>query len=159
MSASKCVIGVGSPHGDDQIGWLIADDLETRGVSELVVHKVSSPLEILDWIDGVEWLGICDACRGEGPAGSWHCWTWPNDRIIQQEFAGTHDIGLTAALELAVRLGRLPATVMIWGVEVGTCQPGDVVSLPAKEAVPDVAGAILDELIFLNQGERGALAP
>ena len=116
MSASRCLIGVGRPHGDDQLGWLIADRLSNQ--------------------DG----------HGTGKSGTWKRWTWPDVAIIQQRFAGSHDFGLTAVLNLAARLGRLPRTVMIWGVEVETCEPAAAMSSTALAVVEPVANAIMDEL-------------
>ena len=146
MSTSRCVIGVGSPHGDDQVGWLIADKLALRELHQIRIDKVVSPLEILDRIDDLSWLGICDACHGAGQAGTWNRWTWPDVDIIQQEFAGSHGISLTAVLDLAARLGRLPPTVVIWGVEVEDCQPASLMSSTALAAVELVADAIMHEL-------------
>ena len=146
MPPAKCFIGVGSPHGDDQIGWLIADQVQARLADGSVVYNVGSPLEILDHIDGVEWLGICDACRGNGAEGSWQCWTWPDEQIVKPEFAGSHGISLAAALDLAERLGRLPGTVMIWGIEIAACEPGSPVSSPISAAIPQVADAIIHEI-------------
>lgn len=145
MPSLKCVIGVGSPHGDDRIGWLIAEKVQDRGGDVVAIHKVGAPLDILERIDGVEWLGICDACRGVGRAGDWHRWTWPDEQLVQHEFTGTHDIGLTAALNLAERLGRLPGKVMVWGIEIASCQPGDDVSPSVMATVSLVADAILCE--------------
>ena len=146
MSASRCLIGVGRPHGDDQLGWLIADRLSNQDGHRFKVEKVVTPLEILDRLENVDWLGICDACHGTGKSGTWKRWTWPDVAIIQQRFAGSHDFGLTAVLNLAARLGRLPRTVMIWGVEVETCEPAAAMSSTALAVVEPVANAIMDEL-------------
>ncbi|MDB5339353.1 MAG: hydrogenase maturation protease, partial [Planctomycetaceae bacterium] len=148
MAPRRCVIGVGSPHGDDQIGWMIADAVLLLAADVCHVYKVASPLEILDRIDGTEWLGICDACRGAGSVGDWKSWAWPDQQIISQEFSGSHGIGLPATLDLATRLGRLPETTMIWGVEIGDCHPGDAVSASASAAIPVIANAILRELML-----------
>lgn len=147
MFSKKVLIGVGSPHGDDQIGWLIADEVRLRIGDSCLVHKVGSPLEILDRIDDVDWLGICDACRGAGQVGDWNCWTWPDEHIIQSQFTGSHDFGLAATLQLATRLKRLPDTVKIWGIEIGSSQAGDSISLPARNTIPRVADAIRQEIL------------
>lgn len=146
MIASKCIIGLGSPHGDDQIGWLIADEVRLRARGECVVHKICSPLEILDRIDGIEWLAICDACRGTGLPGDWHRWTWPDTQIVQQTFAGSHDIGLATALDLATRLKRLPQTVNVWGVEIERCVPGIDVSGKVRSAITHVVSSMIQAM-------------
>lgn len=154
MDPRKCIIGVGSPHGDDQIGWMIADAVQLLAADECHVYKVRSPLEILERIDGTEWLGICDGCRGAGNVGDWNSWVWPDHQIISQDFAGSHGIGLPATLDLATRLGRLPDMIKIWGVEIGACYPGDAVSASANAAIPVVAEAILRELRLSCRGDN-----
>ncbi|MDB5390398.1 MAG: hydrogenase maturation protease [Planctomycetaceae bacterium] len=146
MPVTKCVIGVGSPHGDDQAGWLIADALKRRNDHKFAVHSVGSPMEILDHLEGVNWLGICDACLGLDPDVGWQCWNWPDERMIKPRFAGSHDIGLPAVLELAARLGRLPETVMIWGVAIEKCRPGDAVSDRLMTLVPEIVDVIAQSL-------------
>ncbi len=146
MTSTRCVIGVGSSHGDDQIGWLIADALDAQLSKQVTVRKASSPSDLLNWIGEVEWLGICDACRGAGAAGDWYCWTWPDHQIDQRTFRGTHDMTLSAALSLAATLGQVPQTIKIWGIEIGNCQPGDSVSAVIRSRIPQIVDSILQEI-------------
>lgn len=148
MAPGLCLIGVGSPHGDDQVGWKVAQAVQLLAGPDCAVHRVASPLEILNRIDGVDWLGICDACRGSGIVGDWGAWNWPDDRMISRVFAGSHDLGLAATLHLAARLGRLPQRVTIWGVEIGDCQPGDLITAEVMAAIPCVANAIVREIMI-----------
>lgn len=146
MASTRCVIGVGSPHGDDQAGWLIAEALDARQVPEVTVRKTASPSDLLNWLSDFEWLGICDACRGAGAVGDWFCWTWPDRLIDQPTFSGTHDMDLNAALQLAATLGQVPPTVKIWGIEIGNCQPGEPVSVAIRQQVPQIVDSILREI-------------
>ena len=43
------VVGVGSHHGDDQAGWLVADLLAASASEDVAVRKAKTPAEILDW--------------------------------------------------------------------------------------------------------------
>lgn len=146
MSMMPWVIGVGSPHGDDQIGWLIADALVERQSAHVTVRKAASPSEVLNWIDDVRWLGLCDGCRGAGAAGEWYCWTWPDLQIEQHHFGGTHGMTLAEVLKLAVTLGRAPATIKIWGIEIGDCQPGAATTEKIRECIPQIVDSILHEI-------------
>jgi hydrogenase maturation protease len=146
MHLASCIIGIGSPHGDDQVGWLIAEELQHQKIDGLIVHKAQLPLDILDHVEGVEWLGICDACQGLGCDGKWQQWTWPDPNIAQQKFAGSHDISLTGTLELAARLKRLPTTVTIWGVEISRCAPESEVSPSVLAAISQITDAMVREI-------------
>jgi hydrogenase maturation protease len=95
----------------------------------------------------VECVGICDACQGIGQAGQTKRWRWPDDQIFQQGFSGSHDFGLADVLELARQLGRLPNTVIVWGIEIGTVTSQAGVSLSIQNIIPPLADEILQELL------------
>ncbi len=133
----QLIVGVGSPHGDDQAGWLVAErlagQLASAGVS---VRRARSPAELLDWLDQLERLIICDASRGLGRAGEVRRWTWPDAQLDSATWSGTHDLALPTVLELAGRLGRLPPQVLVWSVEaaetgaLAACSPAVAAVLP-----------------------------
>lgn len=77
------VVGVGSPHGDDQLGWLAADALEAAllalraaapnapntpldarplDASGWRVRRAATPSDLLDWLPGPQRLILIDAC-------------------------------------------------------------------------------------------------
>lgn len=68
------VIGVGSPHGDDQAGWEVVKRLggdfkeissHSAGQQQLVYFRTAVvPPDMLDWLDGVDTAHVIDACIG-----------------------------------------------------------------------------------------------
>lgn len=91
MRTETLFVGVGSPHGDDRAGWLVADALSdlfgtdvstqasgtlnagglpSRKYPSLAIRKTCIPADLLDWLDGAAKLIICDALCGAGPANS-----------------------------------------------------------------------------------------
>jgi hypothetical protein len=50
------------------------------------------------------------------------------------------------ALQLAERLGRLPAEVEIYGIEVAECEPGREICLEVLQAVAELEAVIAAEL-------------
>ena len=155
QSARTLLVGIGSPHGDDRAGWLVAEALAECSARMHAAHaaafqvcKASTPLDLFDWLDDMRRLIVCDAACGAGAPGTLHRWHWPDERIGQVRPAGSHDFGLAAALELADRLGRLPAEVVVWGIERGPALPGDRISPAVEKALP--------ELIERVQAEIGA---
>jgi hydrogenase maturation protease len=54
--------GLGSPHGDDQAGWLMVDELaEALSREDLVeCRKASIPIDLLDWIEPFDAVHIVD---------------------------------------------------------------------------------------------------
>lgn len=114
--AATLVVGVGSDHGDDRLGWLLADWLQDRALPGVCVRKARTPLQLLDWLTDISQLVVVDACRGSGQPGDIQRFTWPDVPALGGTFAGTHDVGLVEALRLAETLGSLPARVVVWGV-------------------------------------------
>ncbi len=158
MNPPDCIllVGIGSPHGDDRAGWLVADALAVHAAraaagtpdsSGVKIRKAATPAELLDWLDGARRLLVCDAVCGAGAPGTLHRWHWPDACIAQVRSAGSHDFDLAAALELAAGLGRLPPEVIVWGIEGGRMRPDDELS-------PDVEKAVL-ELVERIRGELG----
>lgn len=123
-------VGIGSPHGDDRIGWVVADDLarfarcgsigegSVAGPPVPAIRKASSPADLLDWLDDIDRLVVCDACRANGPPGTVSRWVWPEPPIEREHPSGTHQLGLASVLDLASVLGRLPGETVIWGVHI-----------------------------------------
>ncbi len=160
MSLARAIlfVGVGSPHGDDQVGWQIADELGTRVAEHhhISVRKAAVPMDILDWLEGCDELHLCDAAMNDDPIGT--------VRRLQSEFgqapdagwstgvaalsssSGSHDFGLAATLDLAAKLTKLPPCVVVHAVSAHHFQPGDVISNALFRLVPTIASQIIDEL-------------
>jgi hydrogenase maturation protease len=140
------LVGLGSPHGDDRAGWHAAGALASPSVGGLCVRTASSPIEILDWLDGQRRLIVCDAAVGTGRAGELARWTWPDQRLAALSFRGTHDLPLVAVLELAGRLGRLPPEVVVWTIEAQSVEAGAELSPDVESALPTLVARLRGEL-------------
>ncbi len=144
-SSEFMLVGIGSPHGDDQIGWHLADEL-ARLRPTFAVKRLMSPIELLDELDGVEWLIVIDGCRTGSPPGSLARWRWPEGPLASTLFSGTHDLGLAAVLQLGTTLGTLPDAVTVFGLEIGSAMPGSHLSPELTMALPSIARSIDAEL-------------
>jgi hydrogenase maturation protease len=146
MSPSSLLVGIGSPHGDDSVGWVIARRVANRVGNSLQVRCARTPSELLDWLEGIDTLEICDALASEAAVGSVSCWQWPAPEIERAPFSGSHDLSLPAVLALAEGLGRLPLRVRIWGVGIKPGGALDSLSAAAAAAVPAVVDRICGAL-------------
>ncbi|TWT48049.1 hypothetical protein Pla22_50490 [Rubripirellula amarantea] len=141
------VVGIGSPHGDDAIGWLVADALkESTDGGETRIEKAASPIEIFNAIDDCERLILCDGCSGLGSPGDTRRWQWPSSEFGQVNWSGTHDFSLIATLQLGERLNRLPPQVVVWAIEIDTNRVGDTLSPSVASAIPDFVQQIKQEM-------------
>ncbi len=149
------IVGIGSSHGDDRVGWLVAQQMrEVNAQSQYGVRIATSPADLLDWIDGIERLVICDACHGRGVIGELHRWTWPTDDFTKVEMSGTHNLSLPTVLGLAEKLDNLPSSVVLWAIEGARSQSNDSVSPEVLAAVPRLVSRIVNELHAVQPIER-----
>ncbi len=128
------VIGLGSPFGDDRIGWQVADRLAESGLPAGVeaVRCGVPGRDLLPLLDGLSRAILVDAVRGEGrPGDIVRC--SPADLAGVPDGGSTHGFGVAAALDLAAAMGCLPPRLEIIGIEAGD---GD--AAPAME----IAGAV-----------------
>ena len=141
------VVGVGSPHGDDQVGWRVVEAIESRNLGEATRLRLAGrPIDLLDWLEDVQRLYICDACRGLGVPGDVRSWRWPTQEIADLSWSGTHDLSLPAVLRLADQLGRLPPQLEVWAVEGQESLVQESMSPAVLAAVTPVARAIESEI-------------
>ena len=145
------IVGIGSPHGHDRLGWIVADDLANRLAESPVpvdVRRAQTPADLLDWIDSYGRLILCDACRMGSKVGTIRRWDWPHADIASSVTGGSHDWNLPAVLELSGRLGRLPPRVVVWGMEAGDESSLADMPLSASLAaqIPELVSRIVAEV-------------
>jgi hydrogenase maturation protease len=155
------LVGIGSPHGDDQAGWAVADELNARHGNLANVRKATVPLDIIHWLDGITTLHIVDACHcvvlphgADNPpaSGTVHRLQWHADDdtdtpvFSSLRAAGTHDFDIVSVLKLARQLGTLPPTTIIWGIVGDSFQTGQSLSSDIAVRIPIIADQIGKEL-------------
>lgn len=144
MTDRPLVLGLGSPHGDDQAGWLVIQHLHERGVSTDNAVALPSPADIWQRCTAGQALVICDACVDVGEIGTMRRWTWPEIAFAQHSW-GTHDLSLHEVLSLGQTLDLCPDQVIVWtitGVQFG---PLDPVSLPVNASAGQLAETLYEE--------------
>ena len=140
------VIGIGSPHGDDQAGWRLIDLLRQRGSCGAKLAIVNDPIDMLEHFSDVERLIVVDACRSGKPPGTIVKLTWSCDCRFDQSWESTHRISLIETLRLAQSLDRLPAEVVVYGIEIEHCLPGTGISASVNDGLQVVASRVRREL-------------
>lgn len=60
---NSLVVGIGSSHGADTIGWQVARWLERESTAHWDVKLALVPSDLLDWLDGRPALTLIDAAR------------------------------------------------------------------------------------------------
>jgi hydrogenase maturation protease len=148
------VIGLGSPNGDDQIGWLLANEIARRCGPAITVRTLSSPVDLAYAVEGFSRAVIIDAVRCQHPLNRSCRWQWPSPEIALVRASGTHAIGLVDALQLADELNRLPVDTVIWGIPAQSFSAGSEPSSTLQDAVPYLAEEIIERDLVLGPAER-----
>ena len=110
------VIGLGSPFGDDRVGWRVIEHLDGRLPPAVELLALDRPgAALAHWVGDVAQLVIVDAVSGARPAGS--VVELALDEI--DENAGrwsSHGLDLHQALALARALGSTPRVMQVFAV-------------------------------------------
>lgn len=128
------LVGIGSEHGGDQLGWQVARGIARLELPEVEVRVAAKPFDLLDWLGACDTLHVCDACLDERSGETIHRWVWPDLPVEQLKWSGTHDFGLVGALQLAAELALLPRQVIVWGMSVD-CHDLDQATDRSVEAI------------------------
>lgn len=146
------ILGVGSPNGDDQVGWLVIDALEQSGVLEqfpagwVSLAVLDRPgLNLIHYLADAEFVILVDALCGGGPPGT----------IRRMDGTGlapglrglsTHGFEVAGALALARELGCVPPKLVLYGIEIASAAPGTTVSRSVRAALPKLVQSIAADL-------------
>lgn len=148
------VAGIGSPHGDDQVGWLVVESLAGLRLPGVVCARRADPLELLDDVGRCDLLLVVDAVQSGRVPGSLVLLAWPDASVELSRGRSTHGFGLGEVLTLAGSLGRRLPRVVLAGVEAGAAGPCQGLSQAVAAALP----GIVEELaVWLTAAARGPL--
>jgi hydrogenase maturation protease len=140
------VIGVGSPWGDDRIGWCVIDALAARPRAiRARLLKLDRPgPALLEEIAGRQQALLVDAAATGAPAGTLQ--SIPGDALSPASVgASTHRLGVAEALALGWSLRLLPAELRLYLVSIDPRGLGTTTTglTPAVAAAIDPLVAII----------------
>jgi hydrogenase maturation protease len=146
------IIGVGNPdRSDDAAGLLVAQRLREPGVEAR--EHTGDPLALIDvWEGASEVIVIGTVVSGAAP-GTLTSWDAVRSPLPTDQFCGsTHAFGLAETVEIARRLGRLPASLEIYGIEGAIFELGGSLSSKVAAAVERVAQEICVKATSCGRG-------
>ena len=142
------ILGIGSPSGDDQAGWLTVDALLAAGVQSTVVdiQKLDRPgASLVGLLGDADRVILIDAMQSDGAVGRIRHFAvddWPAYR----HGLSSHGLGVLDALALARELGSLPSRIDLYGIEIGSANPGALADRRIEAAAQQLAQQIADDL-------------
>jgi hydrogenase maturation protease len=145
----RCVVvGVGNAYrGDDGVGLAVAERL--HGVVQDGVEVVTCEQEasrVIDAIEGRDAAVLVDASSSGAASGTIHRFDASAEPVPARSFrSSTHAFGVGEAIELARALGKLPATVVVYGIEGERFAAGEGLSPAVRAAVEPAVNAVIGE--------------
>jgi hydrogenase maturation protease len=147
--AALRVVGIGSAErGDDAAGLLAARFLRMRvpdGVA--VVCCSADPVSLFEAWAGADRVWLTDAVMSGAPAGTVHRIDVASQALLPRpRCRSTHGLGLAEAVELGRTLGRLPRSLVIFGIEAASFPIGGLPSAAVRAGARQAAAAIMGEV-------------
>ena len=148
------VIGVGNAlGGDDAAGLLVARRVRERIAGIDVVEHEGDSTGLVELLDGAGGAVIVDALRSGSPPGTvrrFDAGAAPLPVRLRGS-TSTHAVGLADAIELARTLGRLPARLVVIGIEGERFTAGAAHTPAVEGGIAAATAAVLAELTALRQ--------
>jgi hydrogenase maturation protease len=141
------VIGVGNAYrGDDAVGLAVAERVRERAPGLDVLVCEQEPLGVLDAWEGAALALLVDAVSSGSDPGTVHRLDATAAALPATVFRGsTHAFGVAEVVELGRALGRLPARLLVYGVEGRAFAAGDELTPAVADAVEPLVEELLEE--------------
>ncbi len=140
------IIGLGNGmRGDDAVGLLMARRLRQEVDDHVdVLEAEMAGVDLVELMKGANVAILIDAARSGQAPGTIHRLDASAGPIGGRIFPrSSHALGTVDALELARAMGVLPATVIVYGVEVENTEAGQ----PLSPAVVKVLEQLVDRIV------------
>lgn len=145
-----CILGIGSPSGDDQAGWLVVDallgDEAIQADAGVVIEKLDRPgANLVQLLQDADWAILVDAMKSGNPPGHIRHlgqMDWPG----YEEGLSSHGFGVLDALWLARELNGLPSRLDLYGIEIASSSPNEQAGSEIQAAARQLARRIVADL-------------
>lgn len=136
------IIGLGSPYGDDRIGWNAVEAIRASGLLKRLPAGMAEACYcdrpggggLLALFEGAHTAILIDAMKSGAPLGTVRRLA-ASDLEPDSGLVSSHDLSVAETIAIGQALDLLPATLLLYGIEVeGTA--------PETEIHPDVNAAL-----------------
>jgi hydrogenase maturation protease len=138
------IVGLGNAlRGDDAVGLVVVRRLRELLPAADVIERSGEPADLLETLgDGVEAVVLVDAVSSGAPPGEVHRLDASEVALPFAASASTHGLGLAETIELGRALGRLPARLLVYGIEGRAFELGAPLSPEVARAAVAVAAEL-----------------
>lgn len=156
MTAKTLIVGIGNRfRGDDALGCVIADEIKKQVSNSVeVIEHNGDPAALIDLWQGYSQVILIDAVSSGAEPGTMH-YVDLRQQSIPEVFRNysTHALGIAEAVELARVLGKLPLSIVFFGIEGEDFKSASPLSPQLQHAVKELPSKIM-EVISPRCGEK-----
>lgn len=141
------IVGVGNPYrGDDAAGLIAVQRVRQRKPGVRVVEWTGDLVEMFDAVAPESSVIIVDAVLTGAAPGTVLRWDASARPLPERGMrASTHAFSVSTAIELARAIGRLPASVVLYGIEGVTFDEGAGMSPQVSASIDQVVESVIEE--------------
>lgn len=142
------IIGIGNEFaGDDAVGLLVTRRLRSLlGGAADVIEAGPAGLDLLDLFDRSRPAVLIDAVVSGAPPGTIHRVDLATEPVPRTTPCSTHAFSMAEVLELARVMERVPASLVLYGIEIDRTAPGMGLSPAVERAVEEAARRIVGDV-------------
>ena len=154
------VFGIGSPFGDDKLGWDVIKRLQqSTTLYPYIPYRLElmccdrPGMHLLELMRGAQSVFIIDAIKSGNKIGTIHRLENEEIKDMSHHFS-THALGVAEAMTMGSILKELPEQVVLYGVEIGEVECQFSFSKPIMHAIEALATR-LEKIILGSLGTEG----
>ncbi len=143
------LIGVGNRfRRDDGVGWQIVQALRQTHLPETEALEASGEgASLIEFMQGGDTVLLFDAVVSGATPGAIFRFEAHNERIPTRFFNySTHAFSVAEAIEMARALGKLPARLLVYGIEGDDFDGGVSLTPAVQAAIPRVIELVMLDL-------------
>jgi len=138
------IFGIGSPHGDDQIGWLLVDALKPLLPADVVCEKLSDPAySLITLMPQFDQVIVIDACAMAKNPGEYQYIKDGAGFLHQQNtHLSSHTLGLSESWQLLLKLEQPLPQISLFLVQLGQTAVMAPLSACVAEQIPEMVNKL-----------------
>lgn len=150
------IIGIGNAYrADDAVGLAVAKQVrENAGSGVRVLEKRGEATELMQAWEGANAVILIDAVQSGKAAGTVHRIDAQADSLpVDFLRSSTHLFSVAESIELARVLGKLPPTLIVFGIEGKSFQSSEGLSQEVAGSVDEAARKVLEEVAMMQNAD------
>lgn len=134
------ILGLGSPHGDDQLGWIVVQRCTSVPACECRLLK--HPWDLVDALESGDVAVVVDAFQGGAPPGTIYQMGEADLEDVPARSMSSHGGSLAEAIRFARLLEPSLGEIQLLGIEIEQSEPAAKLSPAVKSAIPQLVARI-----------------